>query len=331
MPFPTLPPELLVDIFHLALPSIETVSAAQKRESNLTNLCLVSRQFRDIAQPLLWRMFRPKRNHCHLAASFPGLAKHVCILQTSGKVGNLGPVGRIFKHMPNLAEFRFSSIVFRNLVSLTIHEFRSNDLSDTPLLPTASFPSLKAVDTTSWKWTGRTGGLKLLEPEGLESQLDMLQVHVGLVDADGGDLWQRGVPVLLTFSQLSAHKMSELRFNKFRHFQLDACQAHEMAHYSARLQSFTLTLTTLSNIQSLSLPSHLHPSSDSFLGNALIELRDRILSTCASRKVDIIWRLNSKERVDDEGVSRDFWRYAKELKRKKAIEVEGGAAGSGNA
>ncbi|GAA5866652.1 hypothetical protein JCM8547_002710 [Rhodosporidiobolus lusitaniae] len=77
----TLPSELLLAIFELALPSIETVSKYDEREKLLHSLCLVSRQFRDIAQPLLRRIFRPKENQLHLAASFPCLS--ACTSNTS--------------------------------------------------------------------------------------------------------------------------------------------------------------------------------------------------------------------------------------------------------
>ncbi|GAA5866654.1 hypothetical protein JCM8547_002711 [Rhodosporidiobolus lusitaniae] len=84
------------------------------------------------------------------------------------------------------------------------------------------------------------------------------------------------------------------------------------------------------HMRSLRLSSQLHPSSP-LLKSGLVTIRDDPLGTCASRKINIIWRMNSKEPVHDIGVSKEFWAYAKELKRKKAIEAEGGAGGGGSA
>ncbi|GAA5866722.1 hypothetical protein JCM8547_002737 [Rhodosporidiobolus lusitaniae] len=153
----TLPSDLLLAIFELALPSIETFLA--------------------IAQPLLWRVFRPKSNKSHLAASFPRLAKHICVFAPR-EIWSEQVVLQAVKHMPDLSVFRLnecrevlkrelkvishlehvsfgemkitslSSVVFRNLVSLTIHRPARSDGSSAPLLPAASFPNLKALYTT---------------------------------------------------------------------------------------------------------------------------------------------------------------------------------------
>ncbi|GAA5859764.1 hypothetical protein JCM8547_007017 [Rhodosporidiobolus lusitaniae] len=348
MPRP-LPVELLFHIVDLALSPDETVSEYGECEKLPTSLCLVSHQLRDIAQPLLWRIFRPKKDHLHLAASFPHLAEHAHILQLRGVIRDLDAVLQTIDCMPNLAELRcegpddvikkqfrqlkdlehlflrdtrmisFSSIVFRNLVSLTIHKLGSNGRSVTPLLPAASSPKLKALYTTSSEsdWIGHTWIYTLLEPGGLDNQIDMLQVNANVVRTVGGDLRQRNLPVLLTFPLQSAAEIPKTRYNRFCHFQLDAWGAHEFAcNYDHLLPLPSLSSASLFRCRPW---------------ECLIALRDRILSTCASREIDVIWRLDSKKPVDDEGVSRDFWRYAKEIKRKKAIESEGGRGGVGSA
>jgi hypothetical protein len=46
-----------------------------------------------------------------------------------------------------------------------------------------------------------------------------------------------------------------------------------------------------------------------------------LLRVCEDKKVDIIWRYEAKTAADDVGVSKDFWEYAKELKKKKQLEA----------
>lgn len=51
--FPSLPPELIRQVIEASLPSSPHARAYTERQSTLSQLCLVSRLFRDIAQPLL--------------------------------------------------------------------------------------------------------------------------------------------------------------------------------------------------------------------------------------------------------------------------------------
>ncbi|GAA5859697.1 hypothetical protein JCM8547_006988 [Rhodosporidiobolus lusitaniae] len=278
-----LPPELLIHIFELALPPIETVSEYDKRERTLTSLSLVSRQYRDIAQLLLWRIFRPKKDHLHLSASFPRLSAY----QGSASSGNI-------------------------------------------------LPEPQSPFTTCDHYNPTTARRELVELVGLGSQLDMLQVALQMYRNFPSDLPDSDVPVLLAFSLDWTGFLSIAHVSRFQHFQLDAWEdsRYKVPARSQRLEKDLRQLVdavaNLEQIKSLSLPFQFHPSSSSFLRPDQHTIRDNLLSTCTSRKVDVIWRMNSEKPVDDETVSKDFWRYAKELKRQKAVDTEGSSA-SGSA
>ncbi|GAA5859753.1 hypothetical protein JCM8547_007012 [Rhodosporidiobolus lusitaniae] len=125
--------------------------------------------------------------------------------------------------------------------------------------------------------------------------------------------------------------------SRFQHFHLDAWQDSDYDRPfkyltpKEALQKLVKAVAHDAHMRSLSLPSQLHPSFSSSLEPDQHSTRDDLLSTFTSRKVNVIWRLDSKKPVDDEGVSRDFWTYAKELKRRKVIEAEGRAGGSESA
>ncbi|GAA5866716.1 hypothetical protein JCM8547_002734 [Rhodosporidiobolus lusitaniae] len=357
---PALPSELLLEIFELALPSSETVSESAEREKTLFSLCLVSHQFRDIAQPLLWRIFRPEKNHLHLAASSPRLFAHVRVFQPKYFVTSFPPLVKAASQMSHLVAFHcagnadisetqlrqlkdvqhlhlhnvvapsFSSVVFRNLVSLAVHGLPRPVGSTAALLPSWSLPSLKALYTTCEHYNGSTGRTELVEPIGLGDQLDMLQVFVLSYRTFPSDLPDRDTTVLVVVADYCIEYGSFSAVSRFQHFQLNAWNEAKEAGRSNRrrtpkqtLQQLLQTVASHAYMRSLSLPSRLHTSSP--LESELAATRDDLLTTCVSRGIDIIWRLESKEPDDDKGVSRDFWRYAKGLKKKKALEAEGGA------
>lgn len=79
-------------------------------------------------------------------------------------------------------------------------------------------------------------------------------------------------------------------------------------------------------IKSLSLPLTLSPSST--LLRLATSARDEIIQLCHKRGIDLIWRPYSVSREDDIAVSRDFWAYAKGLKRRsKELETEEASIG----
>jgi hypothetical protein len=77
------------------------------------------------------------------------------------------------------------------------------------------------------------------------------------------------------------------------------------------------------HLKSLSLPIQIHRDTSPATFADLAPPRDKLLEVCEANGVRVIWR-TSVEKGDDVGVSKEFWQYAKELKRKR-IEAEGGA------
>ncbi|GAA5859794.1 hypothetical protein JCM8547_007031 [Rhodosporidiobolus lusitaniae] len=336
---PSLPSKLLLAIFELAIPSIRTVSECEQRQKTFLNLCLVSCRFHDIAQPLLWRIFRPKEDKLHVAASFPRLAKHIYVFEPREKIRHARAIFKAVEHMPQLVDFRltgytevskpkfhtishlehlflddmqiasFASVVFRNLATFTFHNVWPFRNSEGVLLPAASFPNLKDLFSTSQDYNSSTRKTSMVEPVGLGNQLDMMRVVLWRLGCGPSDLLDRDVPVLLTFGRTWPGELSSE--SHFEHFQLDAWRDSDLEQLSSA-----------------------HPKPREALRKPAPDqhtLRDNLLSTCAARKIDIIWRLNSKDYVDDLGVSKEFWRCAKVLKRKKALEAEGGGGGSRSA
>ncbi|GAA5866649.1 hypothetical protein JCM8547_002709 [Rhodosporidiobolus lusitaniae] len=269
---------------------METVSEWPEREKLLRTLSLVSRQFRDIAQPLLGRIFRPKANKLSLAASFPHLAQHVRIFVPRGLFSSEQVIFEAVDDMPALVELR-----------LAIEQYDSS--------------------------TRQTNLVELLG-----KQLDTIQVAIWTHESFPSDLLNRDVPVLLGFSLSWVDELAA--FSRFQHFHLmgwqDSWYDQALTHRNSEdaLHKLVKAVANQPHMRSLSLPSQLHASSPS-LKPEHVSVRDELLTPCAVYEVDIIWRLDSKDPLDDPGVSRDFWRYAQELKKKKkALEVEGGVGGS---
>ncbi|GAA5859721.1 hypothetical protein JCM8547_006999 [Rhodosporidiobolus lusitaniae] len=206
----------------------------------------------------------------------------------------------------------FPSILFRDLVPLTMHDLYFPMNNTAVHLPSSCFPSLEALYTTCEQYNNLTGQMSLVEPAALGNQLDLLQVSLKTHQVFPSDLPDRDVPVLLAFSLEWINFLLMADVSWFRHFQLNAWaqsryddpwqfHAHKLA-----LQQLREAVAAHAHLKSLSFPCLLHPSSSSSLESDQHSIRDDLLTTCASRNVDIIWRLNSKKPVDDEAVSKDF-------------------------
>ncbi|GAA5828469.1 hypothetical protein JCM5353_006999 [Sporobolomyces roseus] len=63
MSFSSLPTELVRQIIECSVPSTSHLTTHNERQSTLRALCLVSRLFRQIAQPLLWNSIRIRSTH----------------------------------------------------------------------------------------------------------------------------------------------------------------------------------------------------------------------------------------------------------------------------
>lgn len=73
-------------------------------------------------------------------------------------------------------------------------------------------------------------------------------------------------------------------------------------------------------IESVSPPIALHPSQH--LLPIVRTARNALLAACEARGVEILWRLYAPMEREDIAFSRDYWEYAKELKRKReSLEV----------
>lgn len=70
-------------------------------------------------------------------------------------------------------------------------------------------------------------------------------------------------------------------------------------------------------LETLSLPSQLHSTRPP---PAFAQPQIDLLGLCLRRRIRVLWRLDSKVPADDYGVDREFWEYAKGLKRQKEIE-----------
>jgi hypothetical protein len=111
--------------------------------------------------------------------------------------------------------------------------------------------------------------------------------------------------------------------SRYEHLHL-AVDDFKSFHRSIDLERLSIHIKSSKIIKSLSLPaSFQNPSS---LDAPPPAARQSLLDTCIAKKVDIVWRPFAKSSEDDRGVSRDFWEYAKELKRKKQIEAVGASA-----
>jgi hypothetical protein len=221
----------------------------------------------------------------------------------------------------------FGSTVFANLVSLTLINLEPDTINISPSiisseppynplisLPASAFPSLRAVYSNC---SDGGAGWHLLEPAHLPpQQLDMLQVARRCPPVTGSRLY----PVLLTVD-LTDFYSNTGALPLFEHFFL--------CTWSGRQDDADQGLLCLasfidrSSLASLSLPAKLLPSST--LPNSLPPLspavataRDVLLRACEGSGVDVIWRRDCFEPEDDRGLSRDFWEYAKELRRKRA-------------
>jgi hypothetical protein len=102
----------------------------------------------------------------------------------------------------------------------------------------------------------------------------------------------------------------------------------ELARPVVFLGQLRLLVEASQSIKTLVLAHQLSPTVA--LAATVGQARDALLRTCAAKGVTVLWRLNSKAREDDFGISKEFWDYAKELKRKKQLEAaeEGSSGGS---
>ncbi|GAA6036080.1 hypothetical protein JCM8097_006603 [Rhodosporidiobolus ruineniae] len=357
----TLPVELVEHIVLLAIPPDEAVSQYQDRQRTLVSLRKTCKTLLQVAQPVLWRVFFPKSDPLPFLNQHRALARAVRFLHLDTDDGFARSTLERLDLLPNvqhvrvqswavvmrkqdwvalgadnikeltLSDFRvsranFTSLSFPNLVVLTL---RSRLSSDRRLFGLSAFPHLRAFYTEA-------------SPEDVVDlqalvELDMLQirVHWGKPAVSSNGL---PYPVLVSFDlgQVDGHSFTDYR--NFSHFQLDSSLHKDTSGSDGGLTSHHLEMSALTNfvknassLLSFSLPLEFHPSTS--LPPDRRYLRYQLIKALEDRNVKIIWRLNSREAADDVEVSREFWRYAKELKARKALEAaeRGEATTSGGA
>jgi hypothetical protein len=199
--------------------------------------------------------------------------------------------------------------VFSNLVTLTLNDARS-------FWSTSSFPSLRALCSIG------TWGARYLPNRFPLGQLDLVQIDLN--QNDGGfpqDFSQHyeGVPILVRITTDFASLLPG------RGPQLSDC---EHLDYSfnvdgvRRVQDLAKLLHLVRShllLKSICLPSAIAPHLPLFAN--LSSIRDDLLNECNNKGIDVVWRLNSMTPEDDACLSRDFWEYAKGLKKKKHLEA----------
>ncbi|GAA5861522.1 hypothetical protein JCM8547_008059 [Rhodosporidiobolus lusitaniae] len=343
-----LPVEDILHILELAVSS-QAVSDRDAQETLLAKCGLVSRQFRGFAQPLLWRVFRPKENQLHLAVKVSDLANNTVQLRLCDEIDDFQRVFEAVEYMLKLVDFRMEdggkikaeqlgclrrvenlvlnktelelgSVVLDRLVSLSLHCSPSLELN------IATFPRLKALHVGQWDNCGVSALHDLFNFPRLFPQLDMIQVSQGLIALPiARILVSTETPILLTvhFDLVSDLTRPNLAFGK--HFQLNAWVAKDTDGH--HITVLTRALSRRSPITSLSLPAQLHPSlpPPSSRQPDFGPARDDLLEYCRTHDIAVQWRLDARTQYDDYAVNKNFWEFAKELKRKKAVERYGAA------
>jgi hypothetical protein len=217
-----------------------------------------------------------------------------------------------------------SSIVLDNLVSLTIHKVGIKRNTKKVLFPATLLPNLHAVSVRGYAYDYWTRHYTYIEPKDLPTgQLDFQQVHIDDEQVFPSDLFARSTPVLVSFRMAQAGWLSSLSLTRYEHLHL-AVDDFKSLHAYIDLERLSIHIKSSTIIKSLSLPARLQNPSN--LDAPLLAARQSLLEACAAKKVDIVWCPFANTLEDDRGVSRDFWEYAKELKRKKRNEGERASA-----
>jgi hypothetical protein len=213
---------------------------------------------------------------------------------------------------------------FIHLVALTLH----GGAVERSWFASTTFPSLRILYSTVVHLDPTSHRASLVQPATpSQDRLDVFQVRLGRSPGVFETLKLRPHPVLLSFDFLDGAHLYEHPFISHEHFLLIAPASSPKLPVVLFLKVLVGSLRLHEHIRSLSLPSFLSPSSP--LSPALAAVRGDLLSVCRARNIDIVWRFKSKRAEDDVAVSKDFWEYAKELKRKKErVEAEGASLGA---
>ncbi|GAA5829852.1 hypothetical protein JCM11251_007907 [Rhodosporidiobolus azoricus] len=335
-----LPPELLLFIIEATLPPDHVYSKYKERQDALRAYCLTCKVLRELAQPVLQRVFRPRRNVDSIVESQPKLLDNVRIFHFSHWALSFDSWEALAK-MPKVKEVRLWSTgedlrhnhqelltgidclvlqhinfvgagpTFFNLTSLCLNHVCPASDCHVPFLTASALPSLRALYTRSF----HRDQLMLL-PD-VHSQLDFLQVHLADYHGFTADLLTVSPPLLVAFRIGDGYDLFR-RLESFRpaHLSLNTLTPYG---YPSKVATINIAIASNPELRTISLPVILHPSSLE-LPSSWIGHRDHLLETCASRKVNVIWRFNSHSEADDFALDREFWACAKEMRRTKEAE-----------
>lgn len=223
------------------------------------------------------------------------------------------------------------SVVFPNLISLTLRRVKASLSSNGPYLPSSSLPNLKDLHLASTEWVayrttyGRDQAI-LRDYSDIFPQLEVLQMPLYLRDLFPHNLPQLSVPVTITVELGEVSSLAHMpSFVKHLHleplFPLNdpATQPAVLDDGVRYLGELTCCLEErFSPLETLSLPSQLHDPNR--LPPTFVQPRNALLGLSHRRGILILWRLNPKLPADDGGVDREFWEYAKQLRRQKQLE-----------
>ncbi|GAA5855777.1 hypothetical protein JCM8547_000352 [Rhodosporidiobolus lusitaniae] len=269
-----LPVELLLDILELTLPPETAYSAYRERQNVLHDYSRVSKAVCQVAQPLLWRVFRPKGNLTTALKRGGDLVERVRAFHADVECARLGEIFSSVEHMLSLVKFRLEggeetvkeeqlakltkleelvlgnlalptclSLRFANIVSLSLHSLNTPNVSHNGIhLLAASCPSLHALYLATCH------------------QLDMLQIHEKDHEYFPDGITQLPVPTLLSIDIFSLSSSSmvnrhSLAFD-FEHFLIERFDQPStwtvipilrLVVSSSRLKFFSLPYHTSSN------------------------------------------------------------------------------------
>jgi hypothetical protein len=193
------------------------------------------------------------------------------------------------------------AFVFPNLVTLTLYAVMCLPFSR------EAFPSLRAVRLIG-QWRSELPF----------RQLDALEVDYEDQEEFPAHLLQHSAPVLVHLKPpiLSDSSAAGPAFSDYEHFHVSFDVEDDGA--TEKLKDLEHLVEGHAALKYLCLPSTLSPSR--ILTPTLEVARTALLDSCVAQDVTVLWCRRSSDENADLGISKEFWDYAKEIKRKKQLE-----------
>ncbi|BGP15454.1 hypothetical protein JCM10213_005130 [Rhodosporidiobolus nylandii] len=354
-----LPIELLRLILDLTVPPEHAYSAYDERVQFLAKLSLVNKAFRGVAQPMLWRTFRPVKGMLEALRESKEAAKLIRVFQVKGKdKPNFASVFKALALLSNVEEVSMAlywerltkptltafstlrtltlseltisggaGVTYPHLTSLSLHStFLPRDLS-AKLFSKSTLP--KVTDIAITDLADRKTGPYFPVLSALFSQLSLLQVRAEDSTILPSTLFQQTFPILLSYALSTSRPIPNLVPSQVLHVQLGALSA---LNHLPRPNGFDwqkwVVQSNLSSFKALlkdipTLQTLFLPAQlhpDFPLPAHVAEWRSELHTLCVLRDVRIIWRFEAKEPEDDLGISREFREFARQ---KRSLEQGG--------